>query len=216
MLFSENLKIANKGYDCFGDVLNYLPIGFYKYDALSKAQYLEMRLFLSNYLLSSQGDRVAMANSLEIRLPFLDHRIIEFMSRVPSIWKILGINEKHLLKKVFQEDLPSSITSRTKQPYRAPIHHSFFNKRGKAYVTEMLSEHSVKSAGLFDSKKIYLLRKKAEIADSISEVDSMAIAGVLSTMLINYQFIENFPKAHPEKYPFNIYEDRRTHSSSLP
>ena len=56
--------------------------------------YLEMAIFLSNYLLSSQGDRPAMAHSLEIRLPFLDYRVIEFASRLPANWKINGLNEK--------------------------------------------------------------------------------------------------------------------------
>ena len=56
-----------------------LPSSFDEWDYLAKAQYLEMSLFLSNYLLSSQGDRVAMAHSIEIRLPYLDYRIIEFM-----------------------------------------------------------------------------------------------------------------------------------------
>jgi asparagine synthase (glutamine-hydrolysing) len=52
-----------------------------------------MDIFLSNYLLSSQGDRVAMAHSLEIRLPFLDYRVIDFAARLPSNWKMMGLKE---------------------------------------------------------------------------------------------------------------------------
>jgi asparagine synthase (glutamine-hydrolysing) len=58
-----------------------------------------MNLFLSNYLLSSQGDRMAMANSVEGRYPFLDHRVIEFASRLPAKLKLNGLNEKYILKK---------------------------------------------------------------------------------------------------------------------
>ena len=65
-----------------------------------------------------------MAHSLEIRVPFLDHRLIEFMAKVPPIWKIMGINEKYLLKKFFRGILPETIVGRTKHPYRAPIQQS--------------------------------------------------------------------------------------------
>ena len=63
---------------------------------------------MSGYLLSSQGDRMAMANSVELRVPYLDHRIIEYMATVPSRFKIRGLNEKYLLKKVFNDLLPSA------------------------------------------------------------------------------------------------------------
>ena len=53
-----------------------LPTNFKQWSPLSQAQYLESTLFLSNYLLCSQGDRMAMANSIEGRFPFLDHRVI--------------------------------------------------------------------------------------------------------------------------------------------
>ncbi|NJK85719.1 MAG: hypothetical protein HC906_06895 [Bacteroidales bacterium] len=55
---------------------------------------------MSGYLLSSQGDRVAMANSVEGRYPFLDFRVIEFCSKLPLEYKIKGLNEKFILKKI--------------------------------------------------------------------------------------------------------------------
>ncbi len=54
------------------------------YDYLTKAQWIELNLFMSGYLLSSQGDRMAMANSVEGRYPFLDHRVIEFCMQLNS------------------------------------------------------------------------------------------------------------------------------------
>ena len=61
-----------------------LPQQFDAWSPLSKAQYLESTLFLSNYLLSSQGDRMAMANSIEGRFPFLDHRVVELAAQMPA------------------------------------------------------------------------------------------------------------------------------------
>ncbi|MBW2647183.1 MAG: asparagine synthase (glutamine-hydrolyzing) [Deltaproteobacteria bacterium] len=115
-LFSQELNEAIGQYDGYEDVRQSLPESYERADDFSKAQYLEMSIFLSNYLLSSQGDRVAMANSIEIRLPFLDPRIVDFMARVPSKWKLLGLNEKHILKKSFEGILPDQITSRPKNP----------------------------------------------------------------------------------------------------
>ncbi|MCK5098211.1 MAG: asparagine synthase (glutamine-hydrolyzing), partial [Desulfobacteraceae bacterium] len=109
------------------DISYRLPKGFEKRDLFSRTQWLEMDIFMSNYLLSSQGDRVAMANSVELRVPFLDHRIIDFAAKLPAHWKIYGLDEKYLLKKAFEHKLPSNIRKRAKQPYRAPISQAFFN-----------------------------------------------------------------------------------------
>ena len=70
-----------------------------------------------------------MANSVEGRFPFLDYRVLELASRLPISCKMLGLKEKHLLKRAFADLLPRSITRRTKQPYRAPDSQSFFHER---------------------------------------------------------------------------------------
>ncbi|MCD6395621.1 MAG: asparagine synthase (glutamine-hydrolyzing) [Planctomycetes bacterium] len=74
--FSEDLKEQIGSYSGRDELREMLPASFGKWDYFSRAQYLEASLFLSNYLLSSQGDRMAMAHSLEIRLPYLDPRIM--------------------------------------------------------------------------------------------------------------------------------------------
>ncbi|MHA1233439.1 MAG: asparagine synthase-related protein [Candidatus Helarchaeota archaeon] len=61
-----------------------------KWHPLCRAQYLEMKLFMAGYLLSSQGDRMMMGNSVEGRFPYLDHRVIEFASQIPPFYKIRG------------------------------------------------------------------------------------------------------------------------------
>ncbi len=152
---------------------------------------------------------MAMANSLEIRLPYLDYRIIEFMAKVPPTWKILGLNEKHILKKSFKPYLPKSITTRTKHPYRAPIQQSLFGDSSPEYLKDLLSETNLRDTGLFNENKVSLLLKKVQAGKSTSEVDGMALAGILSTMLIHYQFISNFSPAAPKNIKFNICVDKR-------
>lgn len=209
-LFSQELNEAIGQYDGYEQVRQSLPESYARADDLGKAQYLEMAIFLSNYLLSSQGDRVAMANSVEIRLPFLDTRLVEFMARVPSKWKLLGLNEKHILKKSFEGILPDEIVSRPKNPYRAPIKSSLINHGTAGYVQDALSAESVRSAGLFDVAKVAKLLRKAKEVDSLSEIDSMALVGVLSSQLIHSQFVRDFPTRPADDISLALTIDRRS------
>ena len=172
-----------------------LPKQFSGYDGFSKAQFLEMDIFLSNYLLSSQGDRVGMGNSIELRLPFLDYRVIDFAARIPAKWKIKGLNEKYILKESFRGMIPESINQRPKHPYRAPIREVFFGDRGDSYVNDLLSEDSLKKTGYFDEKKVqFLVAKFRREGHSVeNETQNMALVGILSTQLLHRQYLDDFP-----------------------
>ena len=146
---------------------------------------------MSGYLLSSQGDRVAMANSVEGRYPFLDYRVIEFCAGLPDSFKLNCLNEKFLLKKMSKGRIPESITKRSKQAYRAPIASSFFYSGAPEYISEILSEHNLKTFGLFNPEKVNSLIVKIKNDQNISEIDQMAIAGILSTQLLQKMFIED-------------------------
>jgi asparagine synthase (glutamine-hydrolysing) len=208
--FSQELLDAIGQYDGYQQVRQSLPDVFEHADDLSRAQYLEMAIFLSNYLLSSQGDRVAMAHSVEIRLPFLDFRVIDFMARIPSKWKILGLNEKHILKKSFEKILPKEITSRPKNPYRAPIKQSLLNAATAEYTKESLSDKSLNEAGLFDAGKVAKLLRKAQKVEDLSEIDSMALVGVLSSQIIYRKFIQDFPTRPGNTVSPALIVDRRS------
>ncbi|HEY9658442.1 MAG TPA: asparagine synthase C-terminal domain-containing protein, partial [Allocoleopsis sp.] len=170
-----------------------LPAKFKQWSPLAQAQYLEIVTFLSPYLLSSQGDRVAMAHSVEGRFPFLDYRVVEFCNRLPAKLKMRGLNEKWLLRQLASKLLPPEIWQRRKRPYRAPIHRSFFHANTPDYVTELLSDSALQESGLFNLQAIAQLKRKAESSMPMSEVDDMAIAGVLSSQLVYQQFVKEFP-----------------------
>lgn len=169
-----------------------LPPDFRRWSHLAQAQYLEMAIFLSQYLLSSQGDRMAMAHSVEGRFPFLDHRVVEFCNHLPPRVKLRGLTEKWLLKQLGRKLVPSEIWQRPKQPYRAPIHHSFFHLGAPDYVRELLSEPALRESGLFDPAAILRLRAKAEQVSQLSEMDGMALVGVLSAQLVHHRFVKAF------------------------
>lgn len=181
-----------------------LPENFEKWEPLARAQSLEIKVFLSQYLLSSQGDRMGMAHSIEGRFPFLDHRVVSYCNQLPPRLKLRGLTEKHLLKRLGRRWLPAEIWQRPKRPYRAPIHRSFFDSAAPDYVRELLSAEAIQRNGLFDADAVRLLAKKAEQGRPIGETDDMALAGILSTQLFVTQFLSNFRRARPVSEADNL------------
>jgi asparagine synthase (glutamine-hydrolysing) len=125
--FSPELRASLADYSPEQDFEASLPPSLADAEGLARDQYVEAHTLLSGYLLSSQGDRVAMANSIEGRVPYLDHRVIEFASRLPARLKLRGLDEKAVLRAALRPMLPDDIVRRTKQPYRSPDSSSFFD-----------------------------------------------------------------------------------------
>jgi len=176
----------------------FLPPAFERWSPLSRAQYLEITIFLSEYLLSSQGDRVAMAHSVEGRFPFLDYRVVEFCNQLPPHVKLRGLDEKHVLKQAVRDLLPQAIWRRPKRPYRAPIHRSFFpDGQALEWVAELLSPAQIAAAGCFAYPAVKNLQDKIKRLGQLGETDDMALAGVLSTQLVYHQFVTHYRVPRP-------------------
>ena len=188
--FSNDFASSIKDNNPIGEISKTLPSNFNKWSDLAKSQYLETTIFMSGYLLSSQGDRMAMGNSVEGRYPFLDYRVIEFASKLPDNYKLNCLNEKFILKKLSLGKIPHSISTRSKQPYRAPIASILSNKKMPDFINEILSEESLKSFGIFNSTKATALITHIKQQKMVSEIDQMAIAGILSTQLLYKMFIQ--------------------------
>jgi asparagine synthase (glutamine-hydrolysing) len=176
------------------DISALLPDNFRHWHSLNRSQYIEAKSLMSGYLLSSQGDRMLMANSVEGRFPFLDHRVIEFANRLPPHLKIKVLTEKYLLRKSMAKYLPQEILTRQKQPYRTPDTTAFFNsdQAPPGYVDELLSEQKIRAYGYFDANKVKLLIKKARAGAITSTRDNQTLVGILSTQIWHFLFIENF------------------------
>ena len=176
-----------------------LPDAFKTWKPLAQAQYLEMVTFLAPYLLSSQGDRVSMAHSVEGRYPFLDYRVVEFCNRLPADYKQRGMREKWLLRKLTERYLPPEIVQRTKRPYRAPIQQSFFGPgEGLDYVAEVLSPEATRRSEYFNPAAVEGLVGKARAGRQLTEVDEMAIVGILSTELLDRLFVRRSRPTIPD------------------
>jgi asparagine synthase (glutamine-hydrolysing) len=181
--------------ECGGHFLDALelPADFARWSPLAQAQCLEIKIFLAEYLLCSQGDRMAMAHSVEGRFPFLDHRVVAFCSQLPPSRKLHGLDEKHLLKRAVRDLVPEPIRQRVKRPYRAPITASFFpGGRQMDWMADALSPRALLDCGCFEPTVVAALVAKLRSSGTPSETDSMALAGVLSTQLFYQQFIAGY------------------------
>jgi asparagine synthase (glutamine-hydrolysing) len=172
-----------------------LPADFASWHWLAKAQFLESAMLLPGYILSSQGDRVAMAHGVEGRFPFLDYRVVEFAAKLPPHLKIQGLNEKYLLKRCSRNLVPAAISRRPKQPYRAPESDSFFAKR-LDYVEELLRPERIHRDGIFRPQAVTKLVEKAKSGRALGTKDNMAVAGIISTQLFVERFIRNFSRGN--------------------
>lgn len=149
---------------------------------IQKSQYLEIKTFLSQYLLSSQGDRMSMANSVEVRYPFLDDELVEYCLSLNDKFKIRALNEKYILKKIAEKYLPYDLVNRKKFPYR-----SSFDVRkiiNNPYMEYVLSEETISRFNVFDPLKIRgfinIIAEKGELC----ERESMLLMGVLTTQVL--------------------------------
>jgi asparagine synthase (glutamine-hydrolysing) len=195
-LFSSAVKAELDGYDAHQEVLDLLPDGYASWDPFAQAQHLEANVLLPGYILSSQGDRMAMGHSVEGRFPFLDHRVAEFAATMSPRMKMKVLNEKYALKRAARGLVPESVTGRTKQPYRAPDAVSLLgNTAGKKrpeYVDDLLSLDRIQADALFNPIAVGKLLKKFEKGRAIGIRDNMALVGILSTQLLIDQFTRSF------------------------
>lgn len=184
--FAASLATTN----VLGELRASLPTRFFGWSALNQATYLEMTLLLSPYLLSSQGDRMAMAFGVEGRYPFLDHRLFEFVAALPTGSRLLGLKEKEILRRWSRRILPPGIQQRRKQPYRAPDAPSFFGPNSPDWVREMLTAEAVSRVGVFSPRGVAGLVARCRAGKATSTRENQALVGILSTQLLHQQFVE--------------------------
>lgn len=177
---SGDLRAAMAGYDPLQALRESLPERFSGWHPLAQAQYLEIAHLLPGYILSAQGDRVAMAHAVEGRFPFLDPRVIDFAARLPARLKLRGLREKHVLREALGPRLPASVVERPKQPYRAPDAAAFFPGAALPAVAEALAPAAIAAAGLFDPAAVGKLARKCAEGRARGTGDSMALVAVLS------------------------------------
>ena len=199
LLLAEPVKAQLKGYSAIDELAATIPAEFGGWTPFAQSQFIETTGLLPGYILSSQGDRVQMANSVEGRCPFLDYRIAEFAGRLPPRMKMRVLNEKYVLKQAAADLIPDFLRKRPKQPYRATDVPSFFDvSQGRArfpYIDDLLSPEAVRRAGLFNADAVARLVSKAKAGEIVGTRDGMALVAVLSSQLVVTQFCESLGRA---------------------
>lgn len=124
---------------------------YYKKDADSPFDnylFADMKVWLADNNLI-RVDTMSMAHSLEVRVPFLDHELVEFMMKIPPELKMKGGKLKYLLKKAYQDKLPSRIVRRSKSGWHVPLG-KWFRQELKEYVQDTLSSSRALNTGMFN------------------------------------------------------------------
>jgi asparagine synthase (glutamine-hydrolysing) len=186
-LLAPHMRVAG---DPVARLIASCPSELAGWSTLAQDQYLEIRTLLSGYLLSSQGDRMLMASSVEGRYPFLDRDVVALAAALPDRFKLRTLDEKHVLKRAAAGLVPDAIAARKKQPYRAPM------AVAGPVVEAALEEHALRDAGIFDVRAARALWAKCRAATGpLSNSDHMALAGVMTTQLLVEQFVRRAPRA---------------------
>ncbi len=188
-LLGEDVRAETAKYDGADHFVGRMPGESMDWHPLNRAQWLEVKSLLAGYLLSSQGDRMLMANGVEGRFPFLDPNLIDWAAKLPPRYKIMGLDEKFILKHAFRDILPEEILKRPKQPYRAPDAASFFGT-SLEWLDEITSPESLKTSGIFNPTAVGHLVAKCRKRNGrgMSNFDNMAVTAVLSTLLLQREF----------------------------
>jgi asparagine synthase (glutamine-hydrolysing) len=199
LFLSREVKAELRPDEALSEMEEALPKAFNSWGEFNRAEYFEAKYLLPGYILSSQGDRMSMAHSVEARYPFLDHRVVQFAANLPPMLKMKVLDQKHLLKLAASGLIPETIRNRYKQPYRAPDSKSFVYTSLPHHM-DLLSTDALKKFGIFDPISVNTLLGKLR-KGTASVKDDMALVGILSTQLLLDQFacrsfLVNRPNGH--------------------
>ncbi len=125
-----------------------------KWHPLNQSLYVGYKVMLPGLLMLSKGDRIAMHSSVETRYPYLDEDVIAFCASIDPKYKLHGLTEKWILRKVAANIFPNKIANRRKISFSTHLSSIFLDKNRPAWVDQLLSYESIKKAGYFDPVKV--------------------------------------------------------------
>ncbi|HEV7441957.1 MAG TPA: asparagine synthase (glutamine-hydrolyzing) [Steroidobacteraceae bacterium] len=146
--------------------------------------YLWSKTMLPGYILTMLGDRMEMAHSIEGRVPFLDHHVVEMTRSQPVTQKIRGMTEKYVLREAVRDVITDTVYRRQKHPFLSPP--ATLNPRGKFYalVQDRLRGSSLASIPFFDQKKVIDLLDRLDNMDAGAQVAYDPILMILASACV--------------------------------
>ena len=189
--YSDGMKKRLEGHDPYAAMEPDLE-RIKRWHPLNKGVYWGARIHLPGHLLSIKGDRISMSQSVEMRYPFLDEEVFDFVAKIDPNWKMRRLHDKYIIRKVAERWLPKEVAWRPKGMFRAPLD-DFFKPHDVPYVDQLLSEESLRKTGYFDPAKVAEWRKTYRSVSNVLYKRSSAEVGliaVLSTQLWHHTFID--------------------------
>jgi len=139
-------------------------------------------------------DRASMANGIETRVPFLDHKLVEWIVGLPPKMKLRLLTDKYILRQAAKGILPDEICKQPKRPFYSPIRELFFDKSQPEFVRELLSKQALSQSGLFPFSTVESLQKRLmQAGDNSFEKHRMEwlLVLVLGTQALWSSFVKN-------------------------
>lgn len=155
-LYSRDMNAAFNEVNC----LNHFVIDKEKIkglDLLNKRAYIDYKIRLVDHLVSDHGDRMAMANSVEVRYPFLDKDLIAYSTHIPSSLKLHDFTEKYILREMAGRFVPRQVLDREKFHFIAPGS-PYLLQKNIEYINDILSYDLIRKQGFFDPDEIERLK----------------------------------------------------------
>jgi asparagine synthase (glutamine-hydrolysing) len=158
-------------------------------DPLNKSLFVWAKSFLPNYILNLLGDRMEMAHSIEGRVPFLDHHVVECVCRAPVSLKIRGTTEKYLLREAARPVITETVYRRQKHPFLSPPVTMVPTERFHEMMQDTLRGPALRSLPFYDNKKVIaLLDQLPAMSDSDRVGWDPVLMSVLSACVIQDRF----------------------------
>lgn len=153
---------------------------------------------------------MAMAHGVELRVPYLDHRVTEFAARLPETSKLRGLRDKLILRRAAASLLPRTLARRPKRPYRAPSVAPFLGPAAPPWVAEALEPDSIRRTGIFDPRAVAPLVARCRAGARASTREGQALVAILSSQLWYHAFVAGAGRhpPHPRR-PVPFTSQRR-------
>jgi asparagine synthase (glutamine-hydrolysing) len=153
-------------------------------DAVHQSLYLWSKTLLPGYILNMLGDRMEMAHSVEGRVPFLDHKVVEVLCAQPVHQKIHGMTEKYVLREAVRDVITETVYKRQKHPFLSPPATLNPKERFSALVNDTLRGPVLASIPFFDQKKVVALLDSLHSMDEGARVANDPVLMILTSACV--------------------------------
>jgi asparagine synthase (glutamine-hydrolysing) len=188
-LLRDDVTRLVAGKSAFADTLDRLPLAaaIEGRDRLHQGLYINSKAHLANFILSFLGDRMEMANSIEGRVPFLDHNVAHYAARIPIAMKMKGLREKHVLREAAKDVLIEEVYNREKHPFTAPP--ANLGDPMMTMLADVMASRALDDQPIFDAAKARQAFKQMQDspADQRPAIEGL-IQRVVSTTLLHQRF----------------------------